>query len=68
MNISGLTSAEAAELAGLTPGSFRNAMMRQRKKGNDYRLPKDQWPTPRVAMFDTARIKEWVAARKGGGS
>lgn len=60
---SSLTTAEAAELCGLIPSSFRAAMSRERKRGNDYRTAR----TPAV-LWSEAMLRGWLASRPGRGN
>ena len=42
------TTAQAAELAGIKPASFRREMMRERQRGRDHRAPRERWPDART--------------------
>ena len=59
-----LTTAQAAELAGITPASFRREMMRERERGRDHRAPREQWPDARAPLWDEATIRAWCLARE----
>ena len=48
------TTAQAAELAGIKPASFRREMMRERQRGRDHRAPREQWPDKRTPLWDEA--------------
>ena len=58
--MSTLTTAEAAALAGVSPGAFRREMSRERVRGRDYRVP---GPDARTPLWDEARVREWVGGR-----
>lgn len=51
-----ITTAEAAELAGLTPSAFRVYMARLRVRGQDFRRP---GPDARTPMWDADAVREW---------
>lgn len=55
-----VTTAEAAELAGLTPSAFRVYMARLRTRGQDFRRP---GPDARTPMWDAELVREWAATR-----
>ena len=57
-----LTTKHAAELAGITPASFRREMHRERAKGRDYRRPD---PDRRQMLWDEVGVREWLTARRG---
>lgn len=63
MDMSPLTTAQAAALAGMTPAVFRAHMTRERDKGNEMRLPPDKWPDQRSPLYDTRKVKAWTAKR-----
>lgn len=55
---------EAMKAAGITnPATFRKAMLRERQKGRDYRLPRDQWLDGRTPLWDEQALKAWAAGR-----
>lgn len=58
-----LTTKQAAELAGITPASFRREMHRERSRGRDYRAPADAWPDARTPLWDQQAIEAWLAGR-----
>ncbi len=62
-----LTTAQAAELAGITPASFKREMSRERERGRDYRMPESAWPDRRSPRWDEAAIRAWLASRPGPG-
>lgn len=57
-----LTAAEAAELAGLSPVSFRSAMYYARKLGVDCRVQ-----TPEGVRWSKPDLENYLAARPGRG-
>lgn len=63
-----LTTAQAAELAGVTPGGFRATANWARKKGVELRAPDDQWPDKRTPMYDKDKLVAWLASRPGRGN
>lgn len=65
--MTGLTSAKAADLAGLTVGAFHVAMHRLRQRGVDLRLPPHLWPDRRSSLWDELRLREWLANRPSRG-
>jgi len=40
-------------------------MQRERKRGQDYRLPSESWPDARTPLWDEASIRAWLAGRPG---
>ena len=58
-----MTTAEAAALAGLTRGSFRVAMHKERQRGRDYRAPRETWPDARTPLWDADAVREWSQNR-----
>jgi hypothetical protein len=56
-----LTTTEAAELAGLSPASFRTYMTRLRRRGEDYRTP---GPDTRTPLWDADAVSAWGAGRQ----
>ena len=58
-----MTTAQAAALADMDPATFRKAMTRERRRGRDYRAPRDQWPDGRTPMWDADAVREWAATR-----
>ena len=60
-----LTTAQASELAGITPASFRREMNRERAKGRDYQRP---GPDARTPLWDEAGLRAWIAGRPGSGN
>lgn len=59
-----LTTAQAAGLAGITPASFRSAMLRERQRGRDHRAPREQWPDARTPLWDEASLDAWYQRRQ----
>ena len=53
-----LTTAQAAEMCGMTRSHFRTAMTRARAKGQDFRLP---GPDQRTPLWDEAALRAWLA-------
>lgn len=62
--MAGLSTADAAALAGLTPGAFRVAMTRARRSGVDLRVP---GPDARTPLWDADGVRTWLAGRPGRG-
>lgn len=62
-----LSTAQAAELVGIAPDSFRATMTRLRAQGVDLRVPEDQWPDKRTPLWDAARLRAWIRTRPGSG-
>ena len=61
---SNITTAEAAQIAGMTPASFRKAMMRDRQAGNpDCRVMLDG----RTVLWSEAMVRGWLDGRPGRG-
>ena len=60
-----ISTAKAADLAGMTQAAFRGAMTRARGEGVDLRLP---GPDARTPMWDEAELRKWLAARPGRGN
>lgn len=58
-----MTTAQAANLCGMTRSHFRTAMTRARAKGIDCRLPVDQWPDRRTPLWDEAALRGWLETR-----
>lgn len=58
-----MTTAQAAALAGMDPATFRKAMSRERRRGRDYRAPRESWPDARTPLWDAAAIESWHASR-----
>ena len=58
-----LTTKHAAELAGITPASFRREMHRERARGRDYRAQAESWPDDRTPLWDKAALRPWLASR-----
>ena len=63
MTAGDITTARAAALAGMGPATFRNAMHRERRRGRDYRAPRESWPDARTPMWDAELVREWAATR-----
>lgn len=63
----GLTTAQAAALAEVTPAGFRSTMTAERKRGVDLRLPEELWPDKRTPLWDEARLRTWLKSRPGSG-
>jgi hypothetical protein len=61
-----ISTARAAELAGLTPAAFRKAASRERARvgGRDLQALRDTWPDARTPMYDRRAVERWVAGRK----
>lgn len=59
-----LTTKHAAELAGITPASFRREMHRERARGRDYRAPAEVWPDARTPLWDRQAVEAWLAGRR----
>jgi hypothetical protein len=59
------TTAKAAELAGITPASFRREMHRERERGRDHRAPREQWPDARTPLWDESTLDAWYQRREG---
>ena len=59
-----IPTAEAAELAGLTPSAFRVYMLRLRAQGEDFRVP---GPDARTPLWDADAVSAWnqTRARRG---
>jgi len=57
-------TAAAAVLCGLSPATFRRAMQRARRDGQDFRRPQSEWPDSRTPLWDEAKLTEWLAARR----
>lgn len=66
--MSALTTAQAAALAGMARDTFHREMSRERGRGRDYRLPRDQWPDQRTPLWDEALLTGWLAGRPGRGN
>jgi hypothetical protein len=59
-----LTTADAADRAGMTVSAFRGAMTRLRQKGGpDLRAPVGEWVDKRTPRYDEDRLTEWLAGR-----
>ena len=56
-----LTTAQAAEMCGMTRSHFRTAMTRARAKGQDFRLP---GPDQRTPLWDEAALRAWLESRR----
>lgn len=55
-----LSTAQAAELAGMSRSAFRGAMTRLRAAGQDFRLPGVDARTP---LWDGAALSVWLESR-----
>jgi hypothetical protein len=60
-----ISTARAAEIAGLTPAAFRKAASRERARvgGVDLQARRDRWPDARTPMYDERKVRAWVAGR-----
>lgn len=58
-----MTTAQAAALAGMSPASFRKAMTLERRRGHDYRLPRESWPDARTPLWDLMAVAKWSRER-----
>lgn len=58
-----MTTAQAAALAGMSADAFRSAMSRERRRGRDYRAPRESWPDARTPLWDADAIADWHATR-----
>lgn len=61
----GLSTDEAADLAGVRPSSFRAWASRHPE---DLRLPPERWADRRTPLWDEIRVKAALAARTGQGA
>ena len=59
MTAGDIVTARAAALAGMGPATFRNAMHRERRRGRDYRAPRETWPDARTPLWDADAVREW---------
>ena len=55
-------TSEAAEIAGMTPASFRKAMTLERRAGNDIRTRRGN-----PSLWSEAGVRKWLASRPGQG-
>ena len=62
-----LTTAQAAELAGLAQSSFRGEATRAAQKGTDLHAPREVWPDARTPLWDEKKVRAWFASRPGPG-
>lgn len=62
---SSLTTSEAAALCGMSPASFRQAMLRERTKGTDFDYRTARQP---VTLWSEARLRAWLGSRPGRGN
>jgi hypothetical protein len=60
-----LTTTEAAVVAGMNQPAFRREMHRERERGRDYRLPRDQWFDQRTPLYDATAVTAWAKGRQG---
>lgn len=51
-----LSTTQAAARLGVTPNHFRALASRARSRGDEWRLPRGQWPDGRTPMWDAERI------------
>ena len=58
-----MTTAQAAALAGMSPGAFRKAMTLERRRGRDYRRPVEEWPDARTPLWDADAVGNWSRER-----
>ena len=58
-----MTTAQAAALAGMDPATFRKAMTRERRRGRDYRQPRESWPDARTPLWDLMAVAKWSRER-----
>ncbi|MBW3084201.1 hypothetical protein KEM60_00387 [Austwickia sp. TVS 96-490-7B] len=63
-----LTTAQAAELVGVSPSSLRGLASRARQEGIELRAPAETWPDKRTPMYDKDKVTEWLAGRPGPGN
>lgn len=59
-----LTTAQAAALAGISADAFRSAMSRERRRGRDYRAPRESWTDARTPLWDADAVSAWDAGRQ----
>ena len=59
----GISTRTACQLAGMDPATFRNAMMRERRRGRDYRVPSELWPDARTPLWDADAVSAWSQTR-----
>ena len=55
--MTGLTTTQAAALLGITPSSLRSKATRARATGQEWRLPREQWPDGRTPLYDPEAIR-----------
>jgi hypothetical protein len=59
-----MTARQVAALIDMPIMTFHKAMMRERQRGRDYRLPRDQWIDARTPLYDTRAVQAWAEGRK----
>lgn len=59
-----MTTAEAAALVGMSRTTFHSAMTRERRRGRDYRQPRETWPDARTPLWDADAVSAWDAGRQ----
>lgn len=59
-----LSTKQAADIAGMTPGQFRAHASQQRARGNEMRAPRDEWSDGRTPTWDEDKVRAWADSRK----
>ena len=67
VRIDAVTTAQAAELADITPASFRSLAKRARAAGVELLTPEDTWLSARTPLYDAAAVKDYLESRPGSG-
>lgn len=49
---------------GMKPATFHKEMMRERERGRDYQLPRDQWIDGRTPLYNVAAVEAWAEGRR----
>lgn len=62
-----VTSAQGAEIAGVTRSGFRTLIQRATRAGVDVRAPRASWPDGRTPLFDRELVAEYLTSRPGRG-
>ena len=66
-----LTTAQAAQLAGLTVSGLHSGVHADKKRGNrvdQLYAPRDHWPDQRTPLWDQVQLEAWLANRPRAGS
>lgn len=58
-----LSTAQAAELADMSPATFRREVNRALRRGIELKTPASDWPDRRTPRYDAEKVRTWTETR-----